>query len=254
MATRPGNKVLLVGWDAADWKVIHPLIDAGQMPALKYLVENGVSGNISTLHPVLSPTLWTSIATGKRPFDHGVLGFSEPTPDGKGVQPITNLARKTKAVWNILSQCQKRSMVVGWWPSHPAEPIDGIMVSNHYQRAVGPLEDGWPMAPATVHPPELREELAALRFHPDEQVGPEILPFVPRRRGDRPKEGPSPGLLPQNPLRVHQYPYLCHRADRTPRVGFRSGLLRRHRSFFSRVHEVPSAATGADQGRGLRAL
>ncbi|MEO1998523.1 MAG: alkaline phosphatase family protein, partial [Planctomycetaceae bacterium] len=180
METPTAKRVLLIGWDAADWKVIHPLMDAGNMPALQYLVENGVSGNISTLHPVLSPTLWTSIATGKRPFDHGVLGFSEPTPDGKGVQPITNLARKTKAIWNILHQSQKRSIVVGWWPSHPAEPINGVMVSNNYQRAVGPLKDGWPMPTGTVHPPELHDELAELRFHPDEQVGPEILPFVPR--------------------------------------------------------------------------
>ena len=180
MPTPLSGKVLLIGWDAADWKVIHPLMDAGRMPALQYLVENGVSGNISTLHPVLSPMLWTSIATGKRPFDHGVLGFSEPTADGKGVQPVTSLTRKTKAVWNILNQCEKRSVVVGWWPSHPAEPINGVMVSNNYQRATGPLDQGWPLAPGTIHPPELHQELAALRFHPDEQVGPEILPFVPR--------------------------------------------------------------------------
>jgi arylsulfatase A-like enzyme/Flp pilus assembly protein TadD len=180
MSEPSANKVLLVGWDAADWKVIHPLMDAGRMPALQSLLENGVSGNISTLHPVLSPTLWTSIATGKRPFDHGVLGFSEPTPDGKGVQPITNLSRKTKAIWNILNQSQLRSLVVGWWPSHPVEPINGVMVSNHYHRAMGPLADGWPMAPGTVHPLELREQLAALRFHPDEQIASQILPFVPR--------------------------------------------------------------------------
>jgi len=31
------NKVILIGWDAADWKVIHPLLDAGQMPHLARL-------------------------------------------------------------------------------------------------------------------------------------------------------------------------------------------------------------------------
>ncbi len=183
MPTPKANKVLLVGWDAADWKTIGPLMDAGRMPALQSMVEGGVSGNLSTLHPVLSPILWTSIATGKRPFDHGVLGFSEPTADGKGVQPISVLARKTKAIWNILNQHQQRSLVVGWWPSHPAEPINGVMVSNHYQTALGPLENGWPMAPAIVHPPEKREALAELRFHPDEHLPQHILPFVPRAAG-----------------------------------------------------------------------
>jgi hypothetical protein len=34
--------------------------------------------------------LWTSIATGKRPFKHGIHGFSEPEPDGSRVRPVTN--------------------------------------------------------------------------------------------------------------------------------------------------------------------
>ncbi|PAW73105.1 MAG: hypothetical protein B9S38_04645, partial [Verrucomicrobiia bacterium Tous-C4TDCM] len=91
------RKVLLVGWDAADWKVIHPLLDAGKMPHLARFIEQGVMGNIATLQPALSPTLWTSIATGKRPYKHGILGFSEPDPVTGGIRPITNLSRKTKA-------------------------------------------------------------------------------------------------------------------------------------------------------------
>ena len=59
------NKVLLIGWDAADWKIINPLMDAGMMPALESLVNNGVMGNLATLDPPLSPMLWTSISTGK---------------------------------------------------------------------------------------------------------------------------------------------------------------------------------------------
>ena len=55
-------KVLLIGWDAADWKVIHPMMDRGEMPALQSLVEQGSMGNLTTIHPVLSPMLWTSIA------------------------------------------------------------------------------------------------------------------------------------------------------------------------------------------------
>ena len=50
-------KALLLGWDAADWKIISPLMDAGEMPNLKRFVENGVAGNLSTLYPVLSPML-----------------------------------------------------------------------------------------------------------------------------------------------------------------------------------------------------
>ena len=156
------KKVLFIGWDAADWKAIHPLMDAGRMPHLQRLVETGAMGRVATLQPPLSPMLWTSIATGKRPFKHGIHGFSEPTPDGRSVQPITNLSRTSKAVWNILNQKGKCSVVVGWWPSHPAEPINrGVTVSDHYHKAHRPLGPegvaGWPLLKGAVHPPELHD-------------------------------------------------------------------------------------------------
>jgi len=176
------RKVLLVGWDAADWKVINPLLDAGRMPNVQRLVENGAMGNISTLHPPLSPMLWTSIATGKRPFKHGIHGFSEPTPDGRFIQPITNLSRKSKALWNILQQNGLRSIVIGWWPSHPAEPIGGVTVSDHYHRAHQPLDKGWPLLPNAVHPPRLAETLANLRMHPDLLTPEMVEPFIPLAR------------------------------------------------------------------------
>jgi predicted AlkP superfamily phosphohydrolase/phosphomutase/tetratricopeptide (TPR) repeat protein len=173
------RKILLVGWDAADWKVIRPLMEAGKMPNVQRLVHNGVTGQISTLHPPLSPMLWTSIATGKRPFKHGIHGFTEPVPDGSGVRPVTNLSRTSKALWNILNQNGLRSVVIGWWPSHPAEPIDGVMVSDLYHRARGPLDEGWPMPANTVHPPELAGTLAELRVHPDSLTPQMVEPFIP---------------------------------------------------------------------------
>jgi len=173
------RRVLLVGWDAADWKIIDPLLDAGKMPNVQRLVENGARGQIATLHPPLSPMLWTSIATGKRPFKHGIHGFSEPTPDGNGVQPVTNLSRTSKALWNILNQNGLRSVVIGWWPSHPAEPINGVMVSDHYHRAGGSLEKGWPLRANAIHPPELAKTLADLRVHPDHLTPEMVEPFIP---------------------------------------------------------------------------
>src|SRR5207302_11323317 len=97
-ADRP-RKILLVGWDAADWRVIMPLVDAGKMPNLARLIEEGVCGNIATLQPVLSPMLWTSSATGKRAYKHGIHGFTEPDTRSGGIHPGTIHSRKTKARW-----------------------------------------------------------------------------------------------------------------------------------------------------------
>ncbi len=172
------SRLLLVGWDAADWKVIDPLIAAGEMPNLAKLIGEGVRGNLATIYPALSPMLWTSIATGKRPYKHGIHGFSEPSSDGLSVRPVTTLGRKTKAFWNILHQKGKRSIVVGWWPSHPAEPIRGAMVSNHFPLSSSD-EPGARMPVGTVWPESRARQLAELRVHPIEISADILRMFVP---------------------------------------------------------------------------
>lgn len=179
MGKRLAKKVLLIGWDAADWKIINPLMDAGHMPTLEKLVNGGVMGNFATLDPPLSPTLWTSISTGKRPYKHGIIGFTEPDPSGKGIRPCYITSRKVKAIWNIFNQHGMKSHVVGWWPSHPAEPINGTMISNLYQRATKPINEKWPILDGTVHPAEKQDFYAKLRIHPNELTAAHILPFIP---------------------------------------------------------------------------
>lgn len=177
------KKVLVIGWDAADWKVIAPLADAGKMPNLKKFVDEGVMGNLATLTPILSPMLWTSIATGKRAYKHGVHGFIEPDFNTGNVRPITNLARQTKAIWNILNQEGKKSNVIGWWPTYPVEPINGVMVCDHYQDAHHNDPDKpWPLKPKSIHPERLIKPLSELRVHPGEIEGEQIEMFVPKAR------------------------------------------------------------------------
>ncbi len=180
MAETLAKKLLLVGWDAADWELIHPLLDAGRMPNLKRVVESGVMGNLMTLQPILSPILWTSIATGKRAYQHGITGFVEPTPDGAALRPISSSTRKCKALWNILSQAGKRCHAVGWYASHPAEIINGIYVSQEFPIApASATPDKWPPQPNSVQPVELAESLADLRLHPREITGQTLLQFIP---------------------------------------------------------------------------
>lgn len=174
------RKVLLIGWDAADWKVINPLLDQGLMPTLDDFVNHGVIGNIATLRPILSPMLWNSIATGKRPDKHGIWGFMEPDPQTGGVRPVTSTSRKVKALWNILTQRGYKTHVLGWFAGHPAEPINGISVSDLYPYATGPLDKEWPLPPGAVHPESQRERFAKLRMHPAELTEAAILPWIPR--------------------------------------------------------------------------
>jgi tetratricopeptide (TPR) repeat protein len=137
-------------------------------------------GKLLSLQPMYSPMLWNSIATGKRADKHGVHGFIEPDPLG-GVRPVTSTSRRCKALWNILTQSGLRTHVLGWFASHPAEPINGVCVTNQFGLAHG-IAPGvpWPLPPETVYPARLTETLAQLRVHPSTLSVQDMLPFIPQ--------------------------------------------------------------------------
>ncbi len=175
----PAKRLLLVGWDGADWKIASPLMDAGELPQLANLVAHGASGPLASLPPYLSPMLWNSIATGKYADQHGILGFTTTDPVTGRLAAITSTQRKCKALWNILGEHGRTAHVLGWFASHPAENVTGVCVTESFPR---PVAKGapWPLAPGSVHPPALADEFAELRLRP-EDVAPEILRlFIPR--------------------------------------------------------------------------
>lgn len=164
MGRRLATRLLVIGWDAADWMVIDPLLAKGAMPALDRLIRAGVRSDLSTLEPKLSPLLWTSIATGKTADRHGVLNFVEPKPDGSGLRVASSTSRRCKALWNILSQCGLRTNVVGWYASHPAEPIGGTIVSNLLcEGDPGTSGAAWPVPAGLTHPIGRTDAIASCR-------------------------------------------------------------------------------------------
>ncbi len=174
------NKLLLIGWDAADWKIIGPLLAKGQMPALKQMIDKGVYGNMSTMNPPYSPMLWSSVATGKTPDKHGVLGFIEPLEDNSGVRPVTVNSRKVKALWNILHNKGYKSNLVGWWPSFPAEPINGVVITDKFQKVSIDPKKQKPMVKGTIHPKSVEKDFKDLRMFPYEITSEHVLPFIPQ--------------------------------------------------------------------------
>lgn len=164
MSQRTAQRLTIVGWDAADWLVIDRLLAAGKMPVLRRLIESGCRAPLGTLEPKLSPILWSSIATGKTADKHGILNFVEPRPEGGGLRVSTSTSRKTKALWNILLQSGLETRVVGWYASHPAEPIRGSVVTNLLQEGEPAIAGAaWPLTPGTVHPEALADAVAAGR-------------------------------------------------------------------------------------------
>ena len=51
--------------------------EAGKLPTIARLIEGGSSGNLRSEEPANSSTLNTTLATGRRPVDHGIQRMLE---------------------------------------------------------------------------------------------------------------------------------------------------------------------------------
>jgi predicted AlkP superfamily phosphohydrolase/phosphomutase/tetratricopeptide (TPR) repeat protein len=177
---RLAERILLIGWDGADWDVITPLLDAGRLPNLERLVDRGVMGDLIAPAPRLCPLLWTTLLTGRRADAHGVLTADEPDPSTGGRRPVPAARRQVEAIWGILTRAGLRSHAVNWPASHPAEAINGVSVSELYPRVVGPVDEPWPLPSGSISPASLEPILADLRVHPADLDGRTLQAFVPR--------------------------------------------------------------------------
>ena len=126
-----GDRVLLIGIDAATWDVIRPLAAAGRLPTLARLVAEGWSAPLRSMEPTISPRIWTTIATGKLPEQHGIEGFLAPAANGSPI-PVTSNLRRAETLWTIASRTGRTVDVVGWYVTWPVEPVNGVMVADRF--------------------------------------------------------------------------------------------------------------------------
>ena len=100
----------LVAVDGLEWSVALPLIEAGRMPQLDALMARGRAGRLESYAPAKSPVIWTTVATGKLPEDHGILDFTYLDESDRH-RLYSSRDRRTKALWEIAGDAGRRSIV-----------------------------------------------------------------------------------------------------------------------------------------------
>ena len=155
------RRVVVVGLDGADWELLEPLARRGVMPNLARLMAAGSYGQLESLTPLLSPLIWTTMATGVSPDEHGVLDFLEVDPGSGARQPISGRKRRVSALWNIASAAGLSPVVAGWWATWPAEAVNGVVISDRLFYLLADSVGEEP--PGTlVYPPQLEGEFKEL--------------------------------------------------------------------------------------------
>jgi hypothetical protein len=150
--------------DGLEWDVLEPLLDKGRLPNFEKLIQRGIGGSIQTAVPTFSPVLWSTIATGFGPQEHGILNFAEMGADGQLGKPYTSNTRRVPAIWNMAAEQNRRVLSTAWWVSWPAEAIsNGRIVASYAAQAQGRIlwksgvwKDG---LPDLTYPNELIEEI-----------------------------------------------------------------------------------------------
>lgn len=129
----PGGRVLVVGIDGASPRIVEPLLAAGRLPNLARIAREGASGPLRSLLPLRSPRIWTTVATGRLPGQHGILNFFYTRDRVRHLYDSTQ--RQVPAIWSIASHRGRSVGVVNWWTTFPPEKVEGVMVSDHFLAA-----------------------------------------------------------------------------------------------------------------------
>ncbi len=189
-AEKSRTRVLVVGVDAGEWDVLGPLLDQGKCTNFARVRAQGAAGKLRSIVPLTrSPVIWTTIATGKGPEKHGIQDFfmrtgmrqaGEDPPDDAPVKPrtsgkpMTSNLWKARPVWDILGGLGRTVGVIGWWITWPAQPVNGVVVTDYVQYSFGEPRSG----PRSVYPDSLASMVERLRTKPENVSWAELFQFV----------------------------------------------------------------------------
>jgi hypothetical protein len=68
-------KILLIAFDGLSFPLVQKWVAAGELPAMKRLMERGCYGLCKSFTPSNSAVIWTSVMTGMSPRKHGIDSF-----------------------------------------------------------------------------------------------------------------------------------------------------------------------------------
>ena len=179
--SRPGKgRVIVLGLDGLDPRAVDLLMSEGKLPHFARLRQEGAYARLLSSKPLLSPVVWTTIATGKTPEQHGI-GHFVAVDEKTGEQlPVTSEMRRVRALWNILSEKERKVATVGWWATWPSEKVNGQVVSDHtcYHFLFQQGQTGAGPAAGLTYPPELFARIAPLVRRPRGVTFSEAAAFI----------------------------------------------------------------------------
>lgn len=147
------ERLLIIGLDGATFEVLDPLLEAGRMPNFKRFMTEGVSGQLNSTQPPITPAAWTTFMTGKGPGRHGILDFETYDATTHTLTFNSTYEIREKTLWQLLSEKGLRVGSINVPMTYPPKPVNGFMISGFETPSID-AEFTWP--------PELKQEIFQL--------------------------------------------------------------------------------------------
>ena len=129
------RRALVIGIDGASSWLVRSMREEGLLPNLESIANQGSWGVARPSGEILSPRIWTTVATGKLPEKHGIVNWVRQDED-KTLHLFSSRDRTSHALWNILTDAGCSVAAVNWLMTHPPEKINGVIVSDHAAEGV----------------------------------------------------------------------------------------------------------------------
>ena len=152
-ATEPPDtmpRVLVIGWDGADWRILDPLLERGVLPNLQSLIGRGARAVLRSTVPTHSWAAWPSFLTGVDPADHGVYDILEARRGAGRQFPVTYRSIRERTFLQDLTAAGTETIMVNVPLTAPPPVVSGKLVAG------GVLPKGRPF----THPESLAADLA----------------------------------------------------------------------------------------------
>lgn len=115
------GRTIILGADGATWNVINRLLDAGELPNFRKLMDSGAFGLLESIENMRSASAWTSMFTGYNPGNHGIYEFYEFLPQTYSLKFIHGGYKKVPGIWSYLDIAGQSSGVINTPMTYPAE-------------------------------------------------------------------------------------------------------------------------------------
>src|SRR5579862_5112097 len=87
------ERVIVLGVDGFDPKLLEQYLAAGRMPHCQRLIESGAFRRLRTSDPPQSPVAWSNFISGTNPGGHGIFDFMARDPRAQAPVPFLSMAR-----------------------------------------------------------------------------------------------------------------------------------------------------------------